>query len=89
MARKMHTQRDYIRRLFAQFRGDKDKVCSAYALAERDGVVSRNRNANAMSSENYALALWEDGNNKGWLNAKADPANDRLKLPQEGFSGSR
>lgn len=79
MARKMHTQRDYMRELLVQFGGDSDRVCAAYAQAERDGVVSRNRNANAMPPEDYAVALWEDGINKGWLNAKTDPSTDRMK----------
>lgn len=73
------SQRECMRELLVQFGGDRDRVCAAYAQAERDGVVSRNRNANAMSPEDYAVALWEDGIKKGWLNAKVNPATDRLK----------
>lgn len=79
MTGKPISQRDYMRELLVQFGSDRDRVCIAYAQAEHDGVVSRSRNANAMSPEDYAVALWEDGVNKGWLNAKADPATDRLK----------
>ncbi|TIL95140.1 MAG: hypothetical protein E5Y73_08380 [Mesorhizobium sp.] len=71
MAGEPISQRDYMRELLVQFGGDKDRVCAAYAQAERDGVVSRKRNGHAMSAEDYAVALWEDGMNKGWLDAKA------------------
>ncbi|MEQ1938048.1 hypothetical protein ABMA46_07330 [Mesorhizobium sp. CN5-321] len=79
MAQGPISQRDYMRELFVQFGSSRDKVCAAYAQAERDGIVSRNRNSNAMCPEDYAAALWEDGIHKGWLNANANPATDRLK----------
>lgn len=79
MIGKPISQRDYMRELLVQFGSDRDRVYAAYAQAERDGVVSRNRNANAVSPEDYAVALWEDGINKGWLNAEPNPATDRLK----------
>lgn len=76
---KIHTQRDYMRELLVQFGYERDRVCAAYAQAELVGVVTRNRNANAMSPEDYAVAPWEDGISKGWLNARPNPATDRLK----------
>lgn len=90
MAKMTTTQRDYMRKLFQQFDGDKNRVCAAYAQAELDGVVSRNRNSHDRSPEDYAVALWEDGIKKGWLatngrtstpvlEATDSPATDHLK----------
>jgi hypothetical protein len=83
-------QRDYMRRLFIKFAGDKSNVCSAYAQAERDSAVSRHRNTRNMTPEDYAAALWQDGVRKGWLeqatfrvgpntSPTVSPAVDRLK----------
>ena len=65
------SQRDYMRKLAIELGGDRAKVCAAYAQAERDGIVARNRNRHNMASEHYAAALWEDGVAKGWLEPKA------------------
>ncbi len=70
MTKEPISQRDYMRELIVRFSGDRDKVCAAYAQSERDGVVSRNRNANAMSPADYAIALWKDGVRKGWHEGK-------------------
>lgn len=64
------SQRDYMRKLAIEFGGDRARVCAAYAQAERDGVVARNRNTHDRASEDYATALWEDGVAKGWLEQK-------------------
>jgi hypothetical protein len=88
---KTTTQRDFMRRKVAELGANRNAVCSAYARAERDGIISRNRNAHNMAPEDYAAALWEDGVNKGWLKAvevpvcpntsatAIDPATDRVK----------
>lgn len=60
-------QRDYMRILVYELGGQKEAVCSAYAKAERDGLVARRRNANDLAPEAYAEALWADGIAKGWL----------------------
>lgn len=67
------SQRDRMRELSVQFDGDREKVCAAYAQAERDGAVSRHRNTHNMAPEDYAAALWEDGVKKGWLKVAALP----------------
>lgn len=79
MPQETISQRDYMRELVAQFGGDRDRVCAAYAQAEWDGAVSRNRNANGMSAKDYAVALWEDGIKKGWLSATTSPAAPSLE----------
>lgn len=68
-----------MRDLLVELGVDKHTVCAAYARAERDGLVLRDRNSNEMSPEDYALALWEDGVKKGWLDVEDSPATDRLK----------
>lgn len=84
------TQRDYMRKLFVELDGDKNRTCAAYAQAERDGIVTRNRNTHNMAPEDYAVALWEDGVKKGWLeltalpiglnsSAAVSPATDRVR----------
>ena len=63
----MMKQRDMMRRLVKQFGRDKEKVCRAYAAAERDGQVPRGSNVFKLSAEEYADALWRDGERKGWF----------------------
>lgn len=65
------SQRDCMRKLFVEFAGDKGRTCAAYAQAERNGIVIRNRNTRNMAPEDYAAALWEDGVKKGWLDVAA------------------
>jgi hypothetical protein len=67
----MSAQRDYMRKLVAQFGFDQERVCSAYALAEREGIVRRKSNQTALSAEDYARRLWLDGIRKGWLGQKS------------------
>lgn len=43
------------------------KFVRLYAEAERDGQVRRIKNASGKTPEEYALALWRDGDIKGWL----------------------
>lgn len=61
------SHRDFMRRLYREHRGDKDAVCRAYARGEDNGVVVRKSNAHDLSAEQYALALYNDGERKGWL----------------------
>jgi hypothetical protein len=63
----MMKQRDMMRRLVKQFGHDKAKVCRAYAAAERDGQVERVQNSKNLTAEEYADALWRDGERKGWF----------------------
>jgi hypothetical protein len=60
-------QREYMRKLVASMGRNQDAVCAAYAQAERDGLVERANNITGHSPEDYALALWRDGDRKGWL----------------------
>lgn len=59
-----------MRHLVHRFGADGDRVCAAYAQAERDGEVLRRRNGSALSADAYALALWKDGVRKGWLGVR-------------------
>ena len=61
------TQRDKMRELYHQHHGDKEAVIEAYAEAEKAGEVSRQRNASGYGTKQYAQALWNDGEKKGWL----------------------
>jgi hypothetical protein len=60
-------QRAFMRNLVKSFGRDQYEVCAAYAEAERDGQVRRIKNASGKTPEEYALALWRDGEKKGWL----------------------
>lgn len=62
-------QREYMRRLVSSLGPDRDAVVREYANAERDGTVSRKKNAAGHDPEAYAQALWRDGVRKGWLHA--------------------
>jgi hypothetical protein len=60
-------QREYMRKLVASMGRNQDAVCAAYAQAERDGLVERAKNITGHRPEDYAIALWRDGDRKGWL----------------------
>jgi hypothetical protein len=60
-------QRQYMFKMFKEYRGDKSQVCAAYAQGERDGIVTRTSKSTDTTPEKYALALWNDGQQKGWL----------------------
>jgi hypothetical protein len=60
-------QRAFMRKLVKSLGRDQHEVCAAYAEAERDGQVRRKKNVNGKTPEEYALALWRDGEKKGWL----------------------
>lgn len=72
------TQRDKMRELFRLHQGDKATVIRAYAEAEQAGEVDRVRNASGYGTEQYARALWSDGEKKGWLlqDGSSPPAQD-------------
>jgi hypothetical protein len=44
-----------------------DLVVRAYAEAERLGRVKRSSNRHNLTPEEYAQALWRDGQRKGWI----------------------
>ena len=46
---------------------DEALTIERYADAERQGLVSRDRNEHGRSPEWYAKALFADGIEKGWL----------------------
>lgn len=64
---KVPSQRTLMRALARQFGYDRSLTCKAFAEAERDGKVTRGRNARNSAPEVYANALWGDGERKGWL----------------------
>ena len=63
----MPTQRDMMRRLYREHKGDDARTIAAYSKAERDREVERQSNDWQWSAERYALALLRDGKRKGWL----------------------
>ena len=66
MSRK-NSQRDYMRELVKRFGADEERVIREYAEAEKRGDVERNRNAQNLTAEQYARALWNDSVKKGWI----------------------
>lgn len=60
-------QREYMRLLVQSLGRDREAVCAAYAEAEENGEVVRRSNNHNRTAEEYALALWRDGEKKGWF----------------------
>jgi hypothetical protein len=56
-----------MRELIRRLGSNKAAVCRAYAEGERRGEVSRVNNASRLKPEEYAEALWADGERKGWF----------------------
>ena len=73
------TQRDKMRELFHFHQGNKAAVIIAYAQAEKTGEVDRIRNASGYGTEQYARALWADGEKKGWLTQSKTPSSAKFK----------
>lgn len=69
------TQRDKMRELYRHYSGNKEAVIKAYSEAERSGDVDRLRNASGYGTEQYARALWADGEKKGWLTQGGKASN--------------
>ncbi len=61
------TQRQMMRQLISAYGNEENRVCAAYAKAERDGKVRRKSNEHDLSAEEYAHALFRDGARKGWF----------------------
>jgi len=61
------TQRQVMCDIYARSGRDRDRAIEAYAAAERRGDVPRRRNGRGISPEQYAIRLFADGINKGWL----------------------
>jgi hypothetical protein len=60
-------QRDKMRELFRRFDGNKVRIVSAYAEAERHGEVERARNSHDLIADDYASRLFADGVRKKWI----------------------
>jgi len=60
-------QRDVMRLLYKEHRGEKAAVVAAYAKAEAAGRVARNSNEHKLDEAAYAEALYADGIRKGWI----------------------
>ena len=67
MPKKQIRQVDYMRKLIKDLGRNQSVVCPTYAKAERDGIVRRKSNKNNTSPEDYAVALWKDGERKVWF----------------------
>lgn len=63
---KQVIQRGYMKYLWNIY-GDKAKCIKKYAEADASGTVPRKSNINDMTSEQYAKALYSDGERRGWL----------------------
>lgn len=61
------SQRDKMRELFHEYRGDEEMTVKAYAAAERAGEVFRRSNDYELNAEEYARRLFADGVRKGWI----------------------
>jgi len=61
------SQRNFMRRLFVKHGKNEKAIVTAYANAERQSKVRRKRNANDLTPEQYAGALYQDGIKKGWI----------------------
>ncbi len=75
---RMPTQRDVMRQLYRQHRGNQALVIRAYAKAEVDGQVGRRSDRNQTPPIAYAHALWVDGIKKGWLPPSAARPDDAI-----------
>jgi DNA-binding transcriptional regulator YhcF (GntR family) len=60
-------QREYMRKMIEKHGLNPAAVCTAYEQAERDGVVFREKNSSRKTAKEYAIALWNDGERKGWF----------------------
>lgn len=61
------SQRDVMRTIYAQCKGNEERAVRDYAAAERRGEAGRRSNKYSISPEAYARALLSDGIRKGWL----------------------
>jgi hypothetical protein len=61
------SQRGMMRKLVRHLGENEMVVVRAYAQAERLGQVSRSSNRYGLTPEEYARALWRDGQRKGWI----------------------
>lgn len=71
-SRRTLSQREMMRRIYAQCWSDEARVIREYAAAEERGEVLRQSNAYDMDAEEYARRLLQDGKKKGWLRSEAD-----------------
>jgi hypothetical protein len=60
-------QREMMRALVAKYGRDPERVCREYVFAEKRGEVTRRRNKNGVTPEEYARDLYRDGEQNGWL----------------------
>ena len=60
-------QRDMMRALYRRFGDDEERLVAEYAAAEIRGDVARTSNTRGYSAKQYARALYQDGNRKGWI----------------------
>ena len=67
MGGRVLSQRDVMRRIWAEFGPDEDRVVREYAAAERRGDAQRKSNSYGLGEESYARRLLNDGLKKGWL----------------------
>jgi hypothetical protein len=65
--RRKQSQRDFMRELVKKFGMDEERVIHEYAEAEKRGEITRKRNSQNYTAEQYARALWNDAIQKGWI----------------------
>ncbi len=59
------TQQELMRELYRKHGPSRETVCSAYAEAERSGLVDRKSNMHSMTPEQYASRLFSDVRARG------------------------
>lgn len=64
---RKRSEHEMMLRLLKQFGADKTKVCRAFAKAEREGLVLSHRRVDQKTPEEYAEAVWRDGEYRAWL----------------------
>ena len=63
----MPSQRSLMRQIWERTKPDQQRAVAEYAAAELRGEVQRTSNSTALSAEQYAYRLLQDGLKKGWL----------------------
>lgn len=65
------SQRDYMKDLAVEYRWEKERVISEYAKLDEKGKIPRKNKT--QDSHSYAIAMWNDGIQKGWLRDQTQP----------------
>lgn len=70
MAKPKLTQRDFMRGLYRQYRGDREKIYKAVERATKTGDFRRRSNTAKQTLRYYVSFLIEAGKRTGWITKK-------------------